>query len=179
MKTMVIVAHPDLSHSRVNLGLIQALDGHNDLTIRDLYEAYPDWNINADHERSLLTAHDRIVFQFPFYWYSSPPLLKKWFDDVFTSGWAYGPGGEHLNGKEFMVATTAGGTKNAYRAGGADEFTISELLRPIQRTVTKCSGIFLPPFVVYGVSSAEDDDLEKEGLRYAEHIQTPSRVLVH
>ncbi|WP_396125955.1 NAD(P)H-dependent oxidoreductase [Brevibacillus laterosporus] len=25
----------------------------------------------------------------PFYWYSSPPLLKKWLDDIFTHGWAY------------------------------------------------------------------------------------------
>jgi len=179
MKTMVIAAHPDLSHSRANLALIQALKEYNDITVRDLYQTYPDWNIDTDHERELLTVHDRTVFQFPLYWYSAPPLLKKWFDDVFTPGWALGPGGVHLKDKEFMVTTTTGGTKKAYRAGGADEFTISELLRPIQRTVTKCSGIFLPPFVVYGVSSAEDDDLEKEGLRYAEHIQTPSRVLAH
>ena len=28
-----------------------------------------------------------------FWWYSSPPLLKLWFDEVLTFGWAYGPGG--------------------------------------------------------------------------------------
>ncbi|MDF7639407.1 NAD(P)H-dependent oxidoreductase [Lactobacillus sp. ESL0791] len=26
--------------------------------------------------------------QFPFYWYSCPPLLKKWEDDVLEHGWA-------------------------------------------------------------------------------------------
>ncbi len=80
----------------------------------------------------MLLQYDRVVFQFPFYWYSSPPLLKKWFDDVLTYGWAFGPGGDHLKGKEFIVATTTGGKESEYHSGGYNWFTISELLRPIQ-----------------------------------------------
>jgi len=53
-----------------------------DVTIHPLYEAYPDWSIDVTREHELLLAHDRIVLQFPFYWYSSPPLLKKWLDFV-------------------------------------------------------------------------------------------------
>jgi len=36
---------------------------------------------------------------------------------VLTFGWAYGPGGDYLKGKEFMLAITTGGTNNSYSAG--------------------------------------------------------------
>ncbi|MGG3885590.1 NAD(P)H-dependent oxidoreductase [Brevibacillus panacihumi] len=48
---------------------------------------------------------ERTVLQFPFYWYSAPPLLKNWFDEAWTYGWAYGPGGVALRGKECIIAT--------------------------------------------------------------------------
>ncbi|GIO32119.1 MULTISPECIES: NAD(P)H-dependent oxidoreductase [Paenibacillus] len=179
MNTMIIAAHPDLAASKTNQALIQAVKGEQGIIVRDLYREYPDWNIDSTREQRLLTEHDRIVLQFPFYWYSSPPLLKKWFDDVMTPGWAYGPGGEHLKGKEFIVATTVGGTEKAYQAGGDNWYTISEFLKPIQRTITKCSGTFLPPFVVYDANQADPQRLQQEGGRYAEHIRTPYRVLVH
>lgn len=179
MKTMVIVSHPDLSKSRANHALLEALPKHTDIHVRDLYQEYPDWQIDADREKQLLLAYDRIVLQFPFYWYSSPPLLKKWFDDVLTPGWAYGPGGEHLKGKEFIVVTTAGGTDKSFQAGGDNWFTISELLKPIHLTIAHCHGTFLPPFVVYNANRASQEQLKAEGIRFAEYIQTPSPVLVH
>ncbi|MBB3130648.1 glutathione-regulated potassium-efflux system ancillary protein KefG [Paenibacillus rhizosphaerae] len=179
MKTMVIVSHPDLSRSKANRALLEALPKHTDIHVRDLYQEYPDWQIDADREKQLLLAYDRIVLQFPFYWYSSPPLLKKWFDDVLTPGWAYGPGGEHLKGKEFIVVTTAGGTDKSFQAGGENWFTISELLKPIHLTIAHCHGTFLPPFVVYDANRASQEQLKTEGIRYAEYIQTPSPVLIH
>ena len=41
-----------------------------------------------------LVAADTIVFQFPFYWYSVPPLLKEWIDLVLEHGFAYGLEGD-------------------------------------------------------------------------------------
>ena len=37
------------------------------VTFHDLYEAYPDFEIDADREQALLTAHDLIVMQHPLY----------------------------------------------------------------------------------------------------------------
>ncbi len=118
LKIMVIIAHPQLNHSRANQTWILELKKHANIDVRDLYQEYPDWKIDREREQQLLLQYDRVVFQFPFYWYSSPPLLKKWFDDVLTYGWAFGPGGDHLKGKEFIVATTTGGTESGYRSGG-------------------------------------------------------------
>nr|WP_260506727.1 NAD(P)H-dependent oxidoreductase [Brevibacillus brevis] len=66
----------------------------NDITIHEIYKEYPDWNIDVPREQQLLEAYDHVIFQFPLYWYSYPPLLKKWFDDVFAYGWAYGSNGD-------------------------------------------------------------------------------------
>ncbi|MDQ1914051.1 NAD(P)H-dependent oxidoreductase [Paenibacillus sp. GD4] len=179
MNIMVIAAHPALHQSRANKALIQELNKHADIHIRDLYLEYPTWQINVEKEQRMLLQCDRIVFQFPFYWYSCPPLLKKWFDDVLTFGWAFGPGGENLLGKEFMIATTTGGTEPCYRSGGENMYTISELLRPIERTLTKCNGTFLPAFVAYSVTQATDAELAHVAEKYAEIIKAPRESLIH
>ncbi|KQL52727.1 general stress protein [Heyndrickxia shackletonii] len=179
MKIMVITAHPNLNNSRANRALVRELKNQTNIYIRDLYQEYPNWNIDVEREQQLLLQYDRVVFQFPFYWYSCPPLLKKWFDDVLTFGRAYGPGGDSLKGKEFIIATTTGGSENCYRAGGDNWFTISEFLKPIQRTITKCNGIYLPAFVTYSANECTDEYLEQEAKKYAEYIQTFIRVLVH
>lgn len=101
MKIMVIVAHPNLENSRANRALMQQAkqNTNGNVDIRDLYKEYPDWNIDIEREQQLILQYDRVVFQFPFYWYSCPPLLKKWFDDVLTFGWAFGPEGNSLRGR--------------------------------------------------------------------------------
>lgn len=179
MNILVIAAHPRLHQSRANLALIQELRKQGDFHIRDLYREYPAWHIDVEKEQRILLQYARIVFQFPFYWYSCPPLLKKWFDDVLTFGWAYGPGGENLLGKEFMLAITTGGTEASYRSGGDNSYTISEFLRPIEKTLTRCNGILLPAFVAYGVKHASAAELTETAAKYMEFIRSPRAVLVH
>ena len=55
-----------------------------------MYDLYPDFKIDVAEEQKHLAAADRIILQFPFYWYSTPALLKQWQDDVLTYGWAFG-----------------------------------------------------------------------------------------
>jgi glutathione-regulated potassium-efflux system ancillary protein KefG len=179
MKIMVIIAHPNIKNSRANQALTRELQKHTDIYIHHLYQAYTDWHIEVEREQQLLLDYDRIIFQFPLYWFSCPPLLKKWFDDVFTFGWAYGPEGKKLKGKQFMIAVTAGGTKKAYRSGGDNWFTISEYVKPIQSTITKCNGTFLPAFVVYNSNHGTDEYLAQEAQKYVDHIQATTKELVH
>lgn len=53
----------------------------------DLYELYPDFDINIRKEQKRLEAFDVIIFQHPIYWYSCPPLLKQYIDLVFEYDW--------------------------------------------------------------------------------------------
>ena len=50
-----------------------------------------------------------IVLMHPIQWYSMPALLKLWLDEVLTYGWAYGPGGSALKGKDLWLVATTGG----------------------------------------------------------------------
>lgn len=93
MKTLVLVFHPHLEKSQVNRKLMDAANETGDVTVVDEYAAYPDFKINVEHEQELIETHDRIVLQFPFYWYSSPALLKQWEDDVIKAGWPTAAGG--------------------------------------------------------------------------------------
>ena len=99
MQTLVTVVHPRFRSSRVNAALAAAAERTRDVTVRYLYDLYPDGRIDVVAEQAALTAVDRIVLQFPMYWYSSPALLKQWQDDVLTYGWAYGSTGRALAGK--------------------------------------------------------------------------------
>jgi glutathione-regulated potassium-efflux system ancillary protein KefG len=144
-----------------------------------LYREYPDWKIDVEREQRLLLAHDRIVFQFPWYWFSCPALLKKWMEDVLTPGWAYGPGGTALEGKEFVTAFTAGGTVKSYQAGGDNWHSVSDYLKPIQSTIKRCHVVFLPPFVLYNSKFATEEELREAAAQYVEHILSEAKILVH
>ena len=171
MKALVILAHPKIAESRINRRLIEEVRKHPEITVHELYPSCPDWGIDVAREQELLEKHDRIVFQFPLYWYSTPPLLKKWQDDVLTYGWAYGSQGKMLQGKELLIATSIGGRQEVYQAGGKNHFTMSEILRPLHATANMCKMTYLPAFVVDGAS--DDSELDKAATKYVDRILTP------
>lgn len=148
MKLLVLFAHPKLSGSVVQKAMLAAIAGLEHVTIHDLYAAFPDFEINVKAEQQLLLAHDIIVFQHPFYWYSSPAIIKEWQDLVLQNGWAYGPGGTALAGKFLMNAISTGGSSEAYSPDGRNRFAIETLLAPFNQTAHLCSMAYLAPFIV-------------------------------
>jgi glutathione-regulated potassium-efflux system ancillary protein KefG len=147
---LVLFAHPAVRKSRVNRRLVETVRGLDGVTVNDLYEAYPDLDIDVAREQKLLAEHDVVVFQHPFYWYSTPAILKEWQDLVLEHGWAYGHGGRALQGKTLVSAISAGGSEDAYRPQGSNRFTVRQLLAPIEQTARLCGMDYLPPFVVFG-----------------------------
>ncbi|AGK98580.1 NAD(P)H-dependent oxidoreductase [Clostridium pasteurianum] len=173
MKTLVIVAHPNMEESRINKRFMEEIKKQPKVTVHELYKEYEDEKIDVEREQQLLLDNDRIVLQFPFYWYSTPSLIKKWQDTVLTYGWAYGPNGNKLNGKEFVLAVSTGGPQNSYLAGGYNNYTLSELLRPLQATSNLIGTTYLTPYVFYGAVVASDDEIEKGAKAYVAHVLNP------
>ena len=163
---LILFAHPAARRSRVNRRLIKAIQNLDGATVNDLYEAYPDLDIDVAREQQLLAAHDIVVFQHPFYWYSTPAILKEWQDLVLEHGWAYGRHGNALEGKILMNAITAGGGEEAYRHEGMNNFTMRELLAPIEQTARLCGMVYLPPFVVHGTHQLCDREIDEHGQDY-------------
>lgn len=171
-KTLVIVAHPDLSKSRINRTWLEHLLPHaNKVTVHELYKRYPDGKIDAAAEQQLLEAHDRIILQFPLFWFSTPSLLKQWLDDVLAYGWAFGPGGDKLEGKEIGLAVSTGGPAQAYQAGAQNQYTLSELLRPLQMTAEYTRAKYLPVFAMQGaLYNPSEAEVEQNAKAYVQHV---------
>lgn len=171
-RILVVLAHPDLSASRVNRAMVEAVRDLPGVTVHDLYAAYPDGRIDAVREQKLAEAHDVIVFQHPLYWYSAPALLKEWQDRVLAYGWAYGSGGDALVGKTFFSAVSTGGPRDAYQAGGHNNFALGELLRPFQQMANFVRMSFVPPFVFNGALTADDAAIRQHAGQWKAHLQT-------
>ena len=166
-RVLVLFAHPALEKSRVHRHLVARRPVRAELTFHDLYEAYPDFDVDVPREQALLAAHDVVVFQFPFYWYSTPALLKQWEDLVLEHGWAYGQHGRALEGKRVLCAVTAGGRAMAYEREGYNRFTVRELLAPIEATVRLCGMAYLAPWVVHGTHRLDPPEIDALAERYA------------
>ncbi|MFD2117492.1 NAD(P)H-dependent oxidoreductase [Paenibacillus yanchengensis] len=170
-KTLVIVAHPQLhTNSTANIALMKKAEEHA-TTVRDLYAIYSNnQQIDVSKEQALLLEHDRIIFQFPIWWYSCPSLLKRWFDEVLTYGFAYGEGGNKLHQKEWGLAVTAGGSDFAYSAQGYNLFPLEQLLRPFAVTAHTIGASFLPVFSIYNVMKMTEEELELKTEEYAIYL---------
>ncbi len=171
MRILILFAHPAFEKSRVHRQLVRAVANLPGVTFHDLYEAYPSFDIDVASEQALLTDHDLIVLQHPFFWYSTPAIIKQWEDLVLEHGWAYGSQGTALRGKMMMNAITAGGGTDGYRRDGHNRFTIREFLAPIEQTVVLCRMTYLPPFVVAGTHRLEKSDIDAAAAEYRQVIE--------
>ena len=135
-QVLVIFAHPAFQRSRVNRALIKAASTTEGVTV-----------------------HDAVVFQHPFFWYSSPALIKEWLDLVLEYRWAYGEGGDALRGKIMAQAISAGGPIDAYHREGFNYFTVRELLAPYEQTARLCGMGYAEAFAVHGTNHLDDPAL--------------------
>ncbi|WP_342773125.1 NAD(P)H-dependent oxidoreductase [Paenibacillus flagellatus] len=170
---IVFAAHPRMEQSKVNRTWLEKLKQTEGITVHDLYGAYPDKVIDTARERELLLAHDRIVFQFPFYWYSAPAFFKQWMEEVLESQWIMGPGGRGLSGKELVLAISTGSGADAYQAGGFQGFGMSEFTKPMQALAGLIGMKFLPSFVFHGAAGAPDEAVSRSAEDYVRHIMNP------
>lgn len=165
-KILILFAHPLYEKSHAHKAMIKHIPKSEHITFHDLYEAYPEFNVNIKKEQALLEAHDIIIWQHPMYWYSCPPLLKQWIDMVLEYNWAYGANGNALKDKVIFQVITTGGKKENYATTGRDRFTIQELLEPFNQTAKVCKMVYLPPYVLHGTHLMKADDYEASGKAY-------------
>ncbi len=166
-KILIQFAHPMLEKSRVQRALLERAQSVPTVTVRDLYEEYPDFDIDVPFEQSLLRTHEIVVLQHPFYWYSCPALMKQWIDLVLEHGWAYGRKGKALVGKKLMNVISMGGGTDAYKETGLNRYRIREFLRPFEQTARLCNMTYLPPFLVQGTHRASEPDIAQSAADYA------------
>lgn len=165
-RILVLFAHPALHKSRVHAALAAAARTVEGVTFHDLYERYPDFQVDVAREQGLLASHDLLVWQHPLYWYSSPALLKQWQDLVLEPGFAYGEDGTALHGKQVLSALSVGGTEAAYGPEGINAFPLRRFLTPFEQTARFCGMTYLPPFVVHNARGLSPQAVAGHAARY-------------
>ena len=171
-RVLVIVAHPHMEHSRANrllqrsasaLAAGSASAQAAAVEVRDLYALYPDYLIDIAAEQDRLAAARLVVWQHPIHWYSMPPLLKLWVDEVLAFGWAYGPGGEALKGKDLWLVATTGGPQDSYRPDSYNRYFFDA---------------FLPPLLLHGAHDVDEAQIAAHAAVYAQRLEKIGRAQV-
>lgn len=174
MKTLIIVTHPELEKSVVNKRWNEELEKYPErYMIHDLHHVYPNGKIDVDKEQHLVESVDKIVFQFPFYWFNCPPLLKKWIDEVLTHGWAYGSSsGFKLAGKKIALAISAGIKDEDYQSSGRYKYTLQQLTSPFEITFLYVKADYQSFYAFYGAEySPNDDELTRSADGYINFLE--------
>ena len=155
----LVLAHPYPSQSRAGKALLDAVRDLPGLELRSLCDRYPDFDIDVAAEQAALSRAQLVVWMHPVFWYGVPALLKHWFDQVLSHGWAYGDGAAALRGKDCLWVATTGGTPQAYSADGMHRRPFADFMPPLEETARFCGMNWLPPCIVHGAHDIDEVQL--------------------
>ncbi|MEO8281500.1 MAG: NAD(P)H-dependent oxidoreductase [Ideonella sp.] len=175
---LVIAAHPAMEYSRLNRRLMRAAaestpvdsGNANRIEVRDLYALYPDYLIDVAVEQAALSRATLVVWLHPIHWYSMPPLMKLWLDEVLAFGWAYGPGGGALRGKDLWLVASTGGAEDSYRPDGYNRYFFDAFLPPYEQTAALCGMRFLAPLVLHGAHRVGPDVISEHAGVFSQRL---------
>ncbi|MFQ7605118.1 MAG: NAD(P)H-dependent oxidoreductase [Enterococcus avium] len=159
MKTLVVVAHPNLEESQVNARWLTELAKFpEEFTIHSLYE---EDNFDILKEQELIKRHDKLILQFPIYWFNCPPAMKKWLDDVFVKGWAYGEGNQ-IKKHNVSLVVSAGIKEKNYAENGRYKHTLKEILLPFEVAFNYMEADYNGFYALYGAEyGLTSEDIEE------------------
>ena len=159
IKTLVIVSHPYPERSVMTKGMQAAAESIDRVTVRNLESLYgfDTRAIDADKEREITRAHDRIVFMFPTHWFNIAPMMKAYLNDVWGS---VGPG--LWQGKEMLLVTTAAGGSSTYGASGRIGVKLADVFLPMKASALHAGMTYLPPLAFDAISSSKLPEYQRQ-----------------
>ena len=164
MKKLIIITHPNLETSNINKTWLGELQKYPDnFLIHELYQQYPDLNFDIAAEQALLEQYEEIIFQFPIHWYSTPFALKKYIDEVFAYGWAFGHEGDKLSGKKIGFAVSTGGPEVSYESDSG--ISVASLLNDFMLSFQYCGCELGHLHVFYGAMFEPSEESVLENAR--------------
>lgn len=153
-----------MSLSKTNKRFLEALEGLENVEVHNLIQMYPDFKIDVKKEQEALLKADKLVLQFPMFWFNSPAILKEWVDKVFEYGFAFdvtdkGYEPKALKDKEFMLSVSMGGAKEHYDEG----VSVDTCLTPFFQTAHFCGLKVVKPYYVYAAMAQHlsEEDLTR------------------
>ncbi len=157
MKTLIIVDHPFYDQSVVNRRWLDEVRKYPDeFVVRNLQSSYPRSSVDPALEHSIIDNNGTIVFQFPMFWFNTPPMLKSWVDIVLSPGWAYA-GGKHLQGRKVAFAVTCGGAEENYTRESELGNTVEDFLNSYICSFKRCGADYAGLYTFYNAKPVKGD----------------------
>jgi len=160
---LLLYAHPYPHRSRACAALLSAIEDLPEVTVRSLYELYPDFDVDPEAEQAALLGADAVVWMHPLYWYTAPALMKQWFERVLVRGFAYGDEGSRVAGKPVLWVATTGGNEEAFSPQGRHRHGFAEFEPVMAQTARYCGFAWQEPFILYGAHQVPDAALVEAG----------------
>ena len=166
-KTLIILAHPDLTRSMANKKLKQEVEKNTDIIIHNIYEEYPNGKINLEKELNLLKETGTLILQFPMQWFNCPSLLKEWIDTVFMAVHFNESEEKILANKKIGLAVTTGAPKEVY------EGKLEGILAPFVLSIDYLNAKNIPIFSIHGVmpDKISETEIGVSAKKYAEYLK--------
>ena len=169
MKTMVVISHPTIQTSSSQQFFLATLKGEEAVTVRHLDEVWSEAKphfTKSDEEKALVdSSAERLILQFPMYWYQAPSVMKEWIDTVMSKS---APFTKQI--KELGIVVTLGVKEEAFRAGGKEQFTLPELLRPFQALANAMGWTYLPIFEVHQFDYKTEEAKQALLVEYLQYV---------
>ena len=168
MKVLVIYSHTYQEQSTAGKAILEVFKKAPGFTVRYLEELYPDLSkIDVAAEQQALVEADVIVFQHPIFWFNMPAALKRYMDEVFQYGFAYGgTGGDKLKGKKFIHSFTTGADAATYEG---TEFS-SALVAPLKCSAAYTQMDYVKAAPLYGQLALTNPHVAEEARQHAEKL---------
>lgn len=163
MGTLILVAHPEEQDSGTQAFLTQALRfASQEITRRVL----PEGQFSPQKEMKDVLSANRIIFQFPLYWYSAPAILHQWLADCLIT-----PYKEKLKGKELGLVVSTGRPESEFGLGKKQGYSLSELLRPFVAVADTLGMQMLPYFLIAQFEYMTDQQRQKLLIDYIQYLE--------
>lgn len=161
MKTLIVIGHPNIQDSRTQQFFKEAVQTFEDVTIFDVTA-----DLEIEKAQQLMVDHQRIILQFPLYWYSCPACLKDWLDQILSLSGIE----ETLANKELGLVVSLGVKSSEFQAGGREKFTLSELMRPFEAIANKFNMSYLPIFSLSNLSYLTEIETKQALIKYQQYV---------
>jgi putative NADPH-quinone reductase len=166
MRTLIIVSHPHIEKSTTQSFFKESAAALNDVVWHPLVASEMDIAV----ERRILLAADRVVLEFPLYWYSAPASLWQWFDEVWVRGVVYDEQGGLLRGKSLGLVVNYGQSPQAFGLAGQNGLSVTDALKPFVGIANRTGMTLLPPILVPQFERLTEDARAELMVKYQQYL---------
>lgn len=169
-QTLVLFAHPFFEHSTFNSEILDLYKYRENITLKDLYEEFPDFHIPVFKERKMIKNYQRVIFHFPIIWLSVPPLLSLWISEVFDMKWLNKNNENPLKNKKAIIIATAGGSALSYSKNGTYQKKIEDFILPLTKTLKICKMEIEDIIIVHSAKQKTRSEIESIKEQISNHL---------